>query len=295
MKKKIPFLLIPIVALGIIIGTEYCDHWNTDDKIQEYRDKGYSWQEIWEMGHDTNSNLYKTAEEEGKAKRGISSSGNTTAPSQSTPKASTPKSTGPSIQNYSDNTHVFVITSRKAVYDTYKKGRSEIGTLEKGTEIVVTGVSSNGYYKFAYTKADGSTVDGYTYFKNKNNIVDKATYDASWTPSDRIEPTCIKDGSQKYVNTLSNKTKSEVIPKLGHDKGKWSTTKKATFFTNGKKELKCTRDNAVLKTKTLPSTLKKLGVKAYIALAAIVVLIVSGITLIVVKKKSKTKENTDID
>lgn len=291
-KKTLVIMASIISALTVMKLSSIC---SPSDIINKYHDMGYSHEEIVKMINDPNSSLYKEAESDYNAWLNKGSSSSSTAPSQSTPKASAPKSTGPSIQNYSDNTHVFVITSRKAVYDSFKKGRSEIGSIEKGTEIVVTGVSSNGYYKFSYTKADGSTVDGYTYFKNKNNIVDKATYDASWTPSDRIEPTCIKDGSQKYVNTLSNKTKSEVIPKLGHDKGKWTTTKKATFFTNGKKELKCTRDNAVLKTKTLPSTLKKLGVKAYIALAAIVVLIVSGITLIVVKKKSKTKENTDID
>ena len=287
MKKKLKF--ISVIALVLIVSTTYCSP-ELDALLDKYNN--LSDEEFRKQVSDPNSSLGKDALNWYNNTITKNSSSNTPAPSQSTPKASTPKSTGPSIQNYSDNTHVFVITSRKAVYDSFKKGRTEIGSIEKGTEIVVTGVSSNGYYKFAYTKADGSTVDGYTYFKNKNNIVEKATYEAAWKATDRKEPTCTKDGSQKYVNTLSNKTRTDLVPKLGHDKGKWSTTKEATFFTNGKKELKCTRDNAVLKTKTLPSTLKKFGVKAYIALVAIVVLIVSGITLIVVKKKSKTKENT---
>ena len=145
----------------------------------------------------------------------------------------------------------YVVVTKKAVYSTYESVKEEIGSVARGTEVKVTGNSSNGFYRFSYTKEDGSIVDGYLLYKNKNNIVTKEEYDAAWAETKRVEPTCEKDGYVQYTNSLSELKKKDVIKATGHVAGEEITSKKATLFSKGEKTVSCTVCGKVLKSEEI--------------------------------------------
>jgi hypothetical protein len=68
-----------------------------------------------------------------------------------------------------------------------------------------------------------------------------------------VTPTCTTPGSGTIVcsyNAEHTKT-ADVIPALGHDSGEWHTTLAATCTATGTRQLRCTRDDAVLNTETI--------------------------------------------
>lgn len=177
----------------------------------------------------------------------------------------------------------YVVITKKAVYSTYESSREEIGSVARGTEIEVTGNSSNGFYRFSYTKEDGSVVDGYLLYKNKDNIVTKEEYDAAWAETKRVEPTCEKDGYVQYTNSLSGLKKKDTLKATGHVAGEEITSKKATLFSKGEKTVSCTVCGKVLKTVEIDPL-----VPAYmwgILGGVVAIFIISGIYFIKSKKE----------
>ena len=62
----------------------------------------------------------------------------------------------------------------------------------------------------------------------------------TWREDSRTEPTCTRKGKVTYA-CACGETKTEDIPALGHDFGKWKTTKEATCEKEGEQTRKCAR------------------------------------------------------
>lgn len=180
--------------------------------------------------------------------------------SASAPKKAS-KPAGPTYSDFSDGAHQYVVTHKKALYDTYNKGRNEVGSVVKDTEVSVLGESSNGFYHINYTAEDGTAVDGYLYYEGKDNIVTKEEYDKAWEVTNTKDATCEKDGKVTETNALSNGKRYTVIPATGHTESKWQTKVEPSFFKDGEQIKTCTTCNKTLQSEVLPSTMKKLGWK----------------------------------
>lgn len=106
----------------------------------------------------------------------------------------------------------------------------------------------------------------------------------SYEETDKTEPTCTEDGKQVFTCSVCGDSYEEVLPATGHDAGEWVVVKEAGAFSEGTKELQCTKDGAVLETEMIPQTFPvSLGVVIGICVGVIV--IVAGIVIIVVRKK----------
>ena len=101
-----------------------------------------------------------------------------------------------------------------------------------------------------------------------------------WEETESYEPTCTEVGGTVYMNSVTHELKTDEVPALGHDEGKWVTTVEPTFFKSGKAELRCTRDQFVLDTKTLPQIIPIWS----IVLVAVAIL---GIVFVLIKKVTK--------
>lgn len=65
--------------------------------------------------------------------------------------------------------------------------------------------------------------------------------------------TCTDAGERQFVcNKCSKVVKTETIPALGHDSGKWTVAKKPTATAEGLRELRCTRCGKVLASEIIP-------------------------------------------
>ena len=214
-----------------------------------------------------------------------STSGGSSAPK----KASKPA--GPTYSDFSDGAHQYVVTHKKALYDTYNKGRNEVGSVVKDTEVSVLGQSSNGFYHINYTAEDGTAVDGYLYYEGKDNIVTKEEYDKAWEVTNTKDATCEKDGKVTETNALSNGKRYTVIPATGHTESEWQTKVEPSFFKDGKQIKTCTTCNKTLQSEVLPSTMKKLGWKFPAAIVgAVFVLFLLLFGFIHHKKKADSAE-----
>ena len=204
-------------------------------------------------------------------------------------KASKPAS--PTYSDFSDGAHQYVVTHKKALYDTYNKGRNEVGSVVKDTEVSVLGQSSNGFYHINYTAEDGTAVDGYLYYEGKDNIVTKEEYDKAWEVTNTKDATCEKDGKVTETNALSNGKRYTVIPATGHTESEWQTKVEPSFFKDGEQIKTCTTCNKTLQSEVLPSTMKKLGWKfpaAIVAAVSVLFLLLFG--FIHHKKKADSAE-----
>ena len=143
--------------------------------------------------------------------------------------------------------------------------------MSKGTEVEVTGSTSNGYYQFTYTNEAGETVDAYLLYKNKDNIVDKETYDAAWSKTSNVEATCTQDGYIEYTNSLSGLTKRDEIKATGHVLGDEELIKEPGLFTNGKIVTHCAKCNEIIETKVLDSYIPVWVL--YVIIGAIIILV----------------------
>ena len=226
---------------------------------------------------------------------------NFTEPGTSTPStsggssASAPKKAskpaGPTYSDFSDGAHQYVVTHKKALYDTYNKGRNEVGSVVKDTEVSVLGQSSNGFYHINYTAEDGTAVDGYLYYEGKDNIVTKEEYDKAWEVTNTKDATCEKDGKVTETNALSNGKRYTVIPATGHTESEWQTKVEPSFFKDGEQIKTCTTCNKTLRSEVLPSTMKKLGWKfpaAIVGAVSVLFLLLFG--FIHHKKKADSAE-----
>ena len=184
-----------------------------------------------------------------------------------------------------------MVTHKKALYDTYNKGRNEVGSVVKDTEVSVLGESSNGFYHINYTAEDGTAVDGYLYYEGKDNIVTKEEYDKAWEVTNTKDATCEKDGKVTETNALSNGKRYTVIPATGHTESEWQTKVEPSFFKDGEQIKTCTTCNKTLQSEVLPSTMKKLGWKfpaAIVGAVSVLFLLLFG--FIHHKKKADSPE-----
>ena len=225
-----------------------------------------------------------------KGSGGSSASASSTSGGSSAPKK-TSKPAGPTYSDFSDGAHQYVVTHKKALYDTYNKGRNEVGSVVKDTEVSVLGESSNGFYHINYTAEDGTAVDGYLYYEGKDNIVTKEEYDKAWEVTNTKDATCEKDGKVTETNALSNGKRYTVIPATGHTESEWQTKVEPSFFKDGEQIKTCTTCNKTLQSEVLPSTMKKLGWKfpaAIVAAVSVLFLLLFG--FIHHKKKADSAE-----
>ena len=163
------------------------------------------------------------------------------------------KPAAPTLTEYdTDSQQTYVVTSQKAVYDDFNKGRNEIGSVSKGTEVVVTGKSSNGYYRFDYTAEDGTSTTGYLLFEGKDNIVPKEDYEAAWAESNRVEATCTKDGYIEYTNGLSGLKYKDELKATGHVLGDEELTLEPTWTKPGEIVTHCAVCNEVIDSREIP-------------------------------------------
>ena len=89
---------------------------------------------------------------------------------------------------------------------------------------------------------------------------------------------------QVFTCSICGDSYEEVLPATGHDAGEWVVVKETGAFSEGTKELQCTKDGAVLETEMIPQTFPvSLGVVVGICVG--VVVIVAGIVIIVVRMK----------
>ena len=174
-----------------------------------------------------------------------SSSSSTSSSSSSSSKSSkTVKATKPTLEEGDFGT--YVILSKKAVYSNYDSTKEEIGNLYAGDEVDVTGKTSNGYYRFSYITDDNETVDAYLLFKDKDNIIDKETYETGWSETDRVEATCTSEGYIEYTNSYSELTKQKTLDMISHTRGSLEYITEPTLFSTGIAGYKCTVCGEVL-------------------------------------------------
>ena len=188
------------------------------------------------------------------------------------------------IINY-DSAKIYVVTSKKAVYDKYDSSKLELGSLSKGTEVSVIGETSNGYYVFEYTLDDGTVIDAFLLFKGKTNIVTKDEYDAAWAETSRIDATCENDGYIEYTNSLSDISYKDVIEATGHVTSANSTYEvvKPGVFKNGKTIIYCDKCGQIAREENIDSYFKTQTLLVILIGVFGVVLIISVFYLI--KKK----------
>ena len=216
------------------------------------------------------------------------SNGNNYAGSSNSSTNRTPsKPATPTLTEYdADSQPTYVVTSKKAVYDDYNKGRNEIGSVSKGTEVVVTGKSSNGYYRFDYTAEDGTTTTGYLLFEGKDNIVPKEDYDAAWAESSRVEATCTKDGYIEYTNSLSGLKYKDELKATGHVLGDEELTLEPTWTKPGEIVTHCAVCNEVIDSREIPPIVPAWAWWLIGGTVAFCVVLIT-VTIIIVRKRNK--------
>lgn len=248
----------------------------------------------------------------GNTSNGTSNSGNSTNSStESIPKPVTEDTTV---------TGTFVPTEETKVYSDTNK--SEVtGTLETGTPVNVTAETSNGMFKVEMKNDD--TDNSNVGYIDKKKTVTADEWEAGWTETERVEPTCTEAGHITYVNSIDNTTTkvvdldalghtyeltesveptctkagsntytcsvcgdtyTEDVQALGHKEGKWEVTKKAGLFSKGTKTLKCAECGEVLETKEIPQTCP-LPLVAIVGIGVGIVAVVAGIVVFIKKKK----------
>lgn len=300
--KRITTLTIPILALlcSLFIPVLRCYAFgfgdSPEDIISLVNDGRWSPAEAavgWAYGFPDIPCPYGTPADYGitiKGSGGSSASSSSTSGGSSAPKKAS-KPAGPTYSDFSDGAHQYVVTHKKALYDTYNKGRNEVGSVVKDTEVSVLGQSSNGFYHINYTAEDGTAVDGYLYYEGKDNIVTKEEYDKAWEVTNTKDATCEKDGKVTETNALSNGKRYTVIPATGHTESEWQTKVEPSFFKDGEQIKTCTTCNKTLRSEVLPSTMKKLGWKFPAAIVgAVFVLFLLLFGFIHHKKKADSAE-----
>ncbi len=84
----------------------------------------------------------------------------------------------------------------------------------------------------------------------------------SYTSKITTAATCTKDGVITYACKNGDHTYTEVIPKTGHDNGKWYE-QKATTTANGVKVRACTKCGAILESVAIPKLTEEVHVHSY--------------------------------
>lgn len=82
-----------------------------------------------------------------------------------------------------------------------------------------------------------------------SRVIDKLPHVHNYTTESKTA-TCTEDGYEKQTCACGSVINT-VIPKTGHDEGKWITVQEAELGVAGLKELRCTRCNALLDTEEI--------------------------------------------
>lgn len=158
---------------------------------------------------------------------------------------------------------VSVHVGRSEVLDYYLTG-GPIGSVISSDNSIVTAsvvgrgikVSDDIYYTFDVSyngvSAGSATVN---FYNNSGWYVGSVTVyvvDHTWDKgTTNIEATCTTEGTEVYMCSACQKTKTQVIPAKGHDDGEWIVAKAATCKDDGLKELHCKACDAVLDTEVI--------------------------------------------
>lgn len=178
----------------------------------------------------------------------------------------------------------------------------------------MNGESSNGFFRFAYNDSEG--------FANKNAFASVSDYEAAWEETESVEPTCEEEGKIVRTNSLSGLTEEEAVPvlghdyeetglteptcteageivytctrdgdvyteeiaALGHDDGEWVVAVEPKAFSEGLRELRCTRDGFVLDSEVIPQTFP-LPLWSVILIGVGVLVVITVIVLWILRKK----------
>ena len=218
--------------------------------------------------------------------------GNSTSSNSGAISSEKARNLSPTLTEYDSNNQLpYIITSKKAVYDDFNKGRNEIGSVSKGTEVVVTGKSSNGYYRFDYTAEDGTTTTGYLLYEGKDNIVPKEDYDAAWSETERVEATCTEDGYIEYTNSYSGLTKKDEIKATGHVLGDEELTKEPTWTRPGEVVTHCANCNEIIETREI-EPIVPMWCWYLIGGAVALCILTITVTVVIVRKRNRAAEIT---
>lgn len=224
------------------------------------------------------------------------------APATTTTPSATAAPAAPAL-NIVDIEGQYVAIEESKVYADAEQ-TEELGIVTPGQVLEVNGESSNGLYRFPFGDSNG--------FANKNAFATHADYQAAWEETENVEPTCTEDGKIVRTNSLSGLTEEETIPALGHDyaetdrteptcteageivytctrdadtyaepipalghdEGEWVVATEPRAFSEGLRELRCTRDGATLESVVLPQTCP-------LPLWSVILICVGGIGIIV--------------
>ena len=112
------------------------------------------------------------------------------------------------------------------------------------------------------TEIDGNTVElqkDTLYHVHIHAIAEKVTVNVSqgecrWEETSRKEATCTADGSVTETCSVHGETRTEVLPKLGHDLGNRQTTKAATCGAAGESARICKRCKGKFEKQTIKAT-----------------------------------------
>jgi formylglycine-generating enzyme required for sulfatase activity len=98
-----------------------------------------------------------------------------------------------------------------------------------------------------YTEGGVTETDTFTVTVNVTHV-------HNWSKISETPPTCTANGTEVWectASTPSHHEDREGAPMLGHDSGEWHITLAATCSSDGKRELRCTRDGFVLATEII--------------------------------------------
>lgn len=108
----------------------------------------------------------------------------------------------------------------------------------------------------------------------------------SYEVVDQKDATCTEDGYTKYECSVCGDSYEETVKATGHDEGEWKTTKEASMFSKGSKELRCTVCGEVLDTQSIPQ-ICPIPLAGVVAIAVAVIAVITGVVIVLRKKKKK--------
>ena len=108
----------------------------------------------------------------------------------------------------------------------------------------------------------------------------------SYEVVEQKDATCTEDGYKKYECSICGDSYEETVKATGHDEGEWETTKEASMFGKGSRELRCAVCGEVLDTQPIPQTCP-IPLAGVIAIAVAVIVVITGVVIVLRKKKKK--------
>jgi hypothetical protein len=152
----------------------------------------------------------------------------------------------PTTEIFPDTTHD-TLKEGLTVTATYNDGNSK---MLNAADYTLSGELTVGESVITVTYTEG----GVTKTADFTVTVDALTHEHNWVKISETAPTCTAAGMETWECTAITPSHHEDRPgaaALGHDEGEWHITLEATCSATGTRELRCTRDNAVLNTEPI--------------------------------------------